>query len=306
MVDAAELLPDELIDEPNLHNIGRSYALLGRTGEALEWFAALPPGPDRAFQIADIHMARGEPAEAFDVLTAAMEADYREIPNAYLWMYIAFKAPALGELDIGGGAARRALEQAQALGDLGHQADAHAAVADIAQARGDPEGADRHYRAARDVAERAGNLLALCTVQIKTARLWTVQGRYTEALAMNDAATELSDRIGFAQMRSEGRHVRARLFARLGRFDEAAAEVTEALAMDELAAGPPRGTSSRGATSRPRKVRPHARASPTTRLSGGQILVKVRLRSIALGGLARRSRATTPIEPPSSQPRRSN
>ena len=111
---------------------------------------------------------------------------------------------------VGEDAAQPALEQAQALGDLGHQADAHAAVADIAQARGDAEAAERHYRAARDVAERAGNLLALCAAQIKTARLWTVQGRYAEALALNDAATELADRIGFAQMRSEGRHVRAR------------------------------------------------------------------------------------------------
>ena len=160
-------------------------------------------------------------------------------PHGYVWTFIAFLAPTLGELDIGEEAARRALEQARALGDLGHQADAHAAVADIAQARGDAEAADRHYRAARDVAERAGNLLALCSAQIKTARLWSVQGRYAEALAMNDAATELSDRIGFAQMRSEGRHVRALVLARLGRFDEAAAEVTEALAMDELAARTP-------------------------------------------------------------------
>ena len=59
VVDAAELLPDELIDEPNLHNVGRSYALLGRMREAMEWFSALPEGTDRAFQIADIHMQRG-------------------------------------------------------------------------------------------------------------------------------------------------------------------------------------------------------------------------------------------------------
>ncbi len=159
-------------------------------------------------------MQRGEPAEAFDGLMAATVAYDHLPPHGYLWTFIAFLAPTLGELDIGEEAARLALEQARALGDLGHQADAHAAVADIAQARGDAEAADRHYRASRDVAERAGNLLALCSVQIKTARLWSVQGRYAEALAMNDAATELSDRIGFAQMRSEGRHVRALIFAR--------------------------------------------------------------------------------------------
>ena len=77
---------------------------------------------------------------------------------------------------------------------------------------------------------------------------------------MNDAATELSDRIGFAQMRSEGRRVRALALARLGRFDEAAAEVTEALAMDRARRrNPGVEPRSRGVTSKTRGVRSHAR-----------------------------------------------
>jgi ATP/maltotriose-dependent transcriptional regulator MalT/DNA-binding SARP family transcriptional activator len=287
VVDAAELLTDDVIDEPNLHNVGRSYALLGRTGEALAWFEKLPPGPDRAFQIADVHMQRGEPAEAWDVLIAGMEAETRELPNGYVWIYLAFLAPTLGELDVGEDAARRALEQADAIGYLGHQADAHAAVADVAQARGDVEAADRHYRAARELAERARNLLALCSVQIKTARLWTVQGRYEDALAMNDAATELADRIGFAQMRSEGRHGRALVYARLGRFDEAGAEVAEALALDELAdRAPAWNLVARGDLESERGEIARARIAYTEALEMSHPR-QVRLRSIALGGLAR-------------------
>jgi DNA-binding SARP family transcriptional activator len=287
VVDAAELLTDDVIDEPNLHNVGRSYALLGRTGEALTWFEKIPSGPDRAFQIADVHMQRGEPAEAWDVLIA--QPDEREVPNGYVWIYLAFLAPALGELDIGEDAARRALEQANAFAPEypGHQADAHAAVADVAQARGDADEADRHYRAAREIAERAQNLLALCSIQIKTARLWTVQGRYAEALAMNDSATELADRIGFAQMRSEGRHGRALIYARLGRFDEAGAEVAQALAFDELADRIPSwNLVARGDLETERGEIARARIAYTEALETSHPR-QVRLRSIALGGLAR-------------------
>ncbi len=286
VVDAAQLVPDELIDEPNLNNVGRCYALLGMEQEALRCFSALTAGTKRAFQIADIHMQWGRSAEAFDVLIAAMEAEGADVSDGYLWTYVAFLAPTLGELEIGERAAQHALEQAESLGDLGHQADAHAAVGDIAQARGDVEEAERHYRAARDIAERARNLLALCSVQIKTARFWTVQGRYAEAQAMNEAATELADQIGFAQMRSEGRHVRARLYARLGRFDEAATEVAEALALDERAI---RSWSwnhvaqgdfyiERGESARARVAYHEALERSDPR--------QVRLRSIALGGLA--------------------
>lgn len=287
VVDAAELLTDDVIDEPNLHNVGRSYALLGRMGEALAWFEKIPYGPDRAFQIADVHMQRGEPAEAWDVLIAGMEAETRELPNGYVWIYLGFLAPTLGELDIGEDSARRALEQADAIGYPGHLADAHAAVADIAQARGDIDAAERHYRAAREIAERARNLLALCSVQVKTARLWTVQGRYEEALAMNDAATELADRIGFAQMRSEGRHGRALVYTRLGKFDEAGAEVAEALALDELADRTPAwNLVARGDLESERGEIARARMAYTEALEGSHPR-QVRLRSIALGGLAR-------------------
>ena len=48
VVDAAEVVPESLIDEGLRHLIGRSHALLGRTGEALAWFEAsrrAPTGP---------------------------------------------------------------------------------------------------------------------------------------------------------------------------------------------------------------------------------------------------------------------
>ncbi len=234
VVDAAEVLPESFVDEELRHLIGRSHVLVGRSGEALEWFAALPPGPDRAFEFADVYTGRGEVSKAFDVLVEALDR-YPDPPHTYCCIYIAFLAPELGELDAGGKAAQLSLELAKESGDLGNLADAHAAVADIAQARGEVRDAERHYQAAREVAERGGNLLALCAAQIKTARFWTVQGRYQEAWSLNNAATELADRIGFALMRSEGRHLRAWLHARAGRFDEGAAELAEAVALDELA-----------------------------------------------------------------------
>ena len=73
VVDAAELLPESFVDEGLRHLIGRSHVLVGRSGEALEWFAALPPGPDRAFEFADVYTGRGELSKAFDVLVEALE-----------------------------------------------------------------------------------------------------------------------------------------------------------------------------------------------------------------------------------------
>ena len=285
VVDAAEVLPESLVDEELRHLIGRSHVLVGRSGEALEWFAALPPGPDRAFEFADVYTGRGELSKAFDVLVEALDR-YPDPPHTYCCIYIAFLAPELGELDAGGKAAQLSLELAKESGDLGNLADAHAAVADIAQARGEVRDAERHYQAAREVAERGGNLLALCAAQVKTARFWTVQGRYQDAWSLNDAATELADRIGFALMRSEGRHLRAWLHARAGRFDEGAAELAEAAALDELAGGADTWDlvaqgdfySERGDVARARIAYREAldRADPRG----------VRMRSIALGGVA--------------------
>ncbi len=286
VVDAAEVLPESFVDGELRHLIGRSHVLVGRSGEALEWFAALPPGPDRAFEFADVYTGRGEVSKAFDVLVEALDR-YPDPPHTYCCIYIAFLAPELGELDAGGKAAQLSLELAKESGDLGNLADAHAAVADIAQARGEVRDAERHYQAAREVAERGGNLLALCAAQVKTARFWTVQGRYQEAWSLNNAATELADRIGFALMRSEGRHLRAWLHARAGRFDEGAAELAEAAALDELAGGADTWDlvahgdfySERGDVARARIAYREAldRADPRG----------VRMRSIALGGLAR-------------------
>jgi ATP/maltotriose-dependent transcriptional regulator MalT/DNA-binding SARP family transcriptional activator len=286
VIETADLLPDELLHDDLLHLIGRCHALLGRTGEALEYFSRLPPGPHRAFQIADVHMQRGESAEAFDVLLGEAAAGSGQRTSIY-HAFIAFLSPSLGELVLGEREAAQALQTADQSGDLGHLADAHAAVADVAQARGDVARAERHYRAARDLGERSGNILALCAVQVKTARLWTVRGRYADALGLVDAATEAADAVGFAQMRSEGRHVRALILARLARFDDAAAELSAADSLDELA-----GRSgawdlvAHGDLERARGDVARARLAYETALRAAHPRA-VRLRSIALGGLAR-------------------
>ena len=189
--------------------------------------------------------------------------------------------------------AEMSLELAKESGDLGHLADAHAAVADIAQARGDVEAAEHHYQAACDIAARGGNLLALCAVQTKIARFWTVHGRYEDAQAFADAAKELADRIAFAQMRSEGRHIRALLYARLGRFDEAAAELAEAEALDRFQS---RSTAwdrvAYGDLYGERGDIARSRIAYHKRWRDGD--PEVRLRSIALGGLARALAADDP------------
>lgn len=286
VVDAATLLPGELVDENLHHLIGRCCALLGRTGEALEWFSTLPPGAHLAFQIADVLMQRGEEAEAFEVLLASIPVEEGG-PHPLHHAYIAFLAPALGELDRGEEAANCALTAAEASGDLGHLADAHTAAADVAQARGAVEQAERHYRAARDFAERKGNLLALCAAETKTARFWTVHGRYEEALALVEAATETADRIGFALVRGEGRHLRAWIYARLGRFDEAAAELAAADALDEAAGrSNPWDLVAHGDLDRERGDIGRARAAYQEALDAADPR-EVRLRSIALAGLAR-------------------
>jgi DNA-binding SARP family transcriptional activator/Tfp pilus assembly protein PilF len=283
VVDVAGLLPESFIDDGLRNLIGRSYALLGSMGEALAWFEGLAPGADRAFEYADVYVNRGELARAFDVLVDAVE---RYPSHPYLQIYLGFVAPELGELEVGERAARRALELAEEDGDLGHQADAHAAVADIAQARGNTDEAERHYRAACELAKRGGNLLALCAAQVKLARLWTTFGRYLEAFPLVETAIETADRTNFAAMRTEGRHLRAWLYARLGRFDEAAVELAEAVALD-VGAGVSTAWDSvahgdfyveRGDVARARTAYRRALDAAEPR--------NVRMRSIAAGGLA--------------------
>jgi ATP/maltotriose-dependent transcriptional regulator MalT/DNA-binding SARP family transcriptional activator len=231
VIEAAELLPQELVTEDVRHLVGRSYAILGSLGRALDWLSGVPMSPELAFQLADIHIYRGETGVAFDTLVAATPTREGET-HSMNFTYIAFAAPAFGELEIGRDAARRALEATEASGDLSHQADAHVALADIAQASGDPESAERHYQAGLELAERAGNLLALSAAQAKTARFLATRGFYQPALGLVEAAIGTADRIGFAQIRSEGRHVRGSIYLGLGRIDEAAAEFEAAKALD--------------------------------------------------------------------------
>ena len=282
-MDAADVLPASLIDDGLRHLIGGSYALLGRMGEALAWYAALPPGADRAFEYADVYMQRGEHGRGFDVLVEAVE---RYPLHPYLQIYLGFVAPVLGELDVGERAARRALELADEDGDPGGQADAHAAVADIAQARGDTDEAERHYRAACELAERGGNLLALCASQVKLARLWTTFGRYPDAFRLVETAIETADRTNFAVMRTEGRHLRAWLYARLGRFDEAAVEVAEAFSLDvRVGASTAWDSVAHGDFYAERGDVARARIAYRRALDAAEPR-NVRMRSIAAGGLA--------------------
>ena len=110
----------------------------------------------------------------------------------------------------------------------GAEAAARTALAMVAAADGDRAANDAHYRAALAAAERAGDALQLIRIHTNRASHFCEEGAFDAALGELAKAIHLSGLAGERTMRSMALSNRAEVHHRLGRMEEAAADVTEA------------------------------------------------------------------------------
>ena len=127
--------------------------------------------------------------------------------------------------------AARAFEIAAQAGDAQALAAAHTVLAMLAALEGDRGGNDAHYLRALDYAQQAGDVLQLVRVRTNRGSRHVEECSYDEALSELDHALRLADLSGFAVFRALALSNRGEALSRLGRFDEAIAdlEVSRAL-----------------------------------------------------------------------------
>lgn len=133
-----------------------------------------------------------------------------------------------GENDRSSDLATRALEDAEAAGSPAAEAAARTALALVAAARGDRAGNDAHYRAALAAARRAGD--ALQTIRIHTNRgsHFCEEGDFAAASEELQSAIDLSELTGERTLRVLALTNRAEVHHRLGRLEDATADIRDA------------------------------------------------------------------------------
>ena len=186
----------------------------------------VPPGV--AWRMGLIHHLRGE-------LDAATEAyargnlDGSDPPNEALVR--AWWAGALwlkGDIDACRTLADAAFEVATAAGDDAALAAAHTVLAMLAAVDSDRRANDAHYLRALDHAERAGDALQAIRIRVNRGSRFTEEGYGDEALGELDIAIGLADLAGFAAFRALALSNRGEALIRLGRLDEAVADLEAA------------------------------------------------------------------------------
>ena len=194
--------------------------------------------PKLAWRIGLIHYLRGELEEAMAAYErgfpitgerpsgAGDGAGLGDIALARAWGAAACWLR--GDLPRARQLATDALQDALASAEPGAEAAARTALAMVAAADGDRAANDAHYRAALAAAERAGDALQLIRIHTNRASHFCEEGAFDAALRELEKAIHLSGLAGERTMRSMALSNRAEVHHRLGRMEEAAADVTEA------------------------------------------------------------------------------
>ena len=116
-------------------------------------------------------------------------------------------------------------------GDPQALAAAHTVLAMLAALEGDRGANDAHYLRALDYAQQAGDVLQLVRVRTNRGSRHVEECSYEEAISELDHALRLADLTGFAAFRALALSNRGEALSRLGRFDEAIADLEASRAL---------------------------------------------------------------------------
>ncbi|WP_436498654.1 BTAD domain-containing putative transcriptional regulator [Actinokineospora sp. HUAS TT18] len=104
-------------------------------------------------------------------------------------------------------------------------AAAHTVLAMVAALDSDPRANAAHYLRALDHAERAGDVLQSIRIRVNRGSHHIAEAQYAQGIAELDVAIRLADLAGFAAFRALALNNRGEALLKLGRLDEARAEL---------------------------------------------------------------------------------
>jgi ATP/maltotriose-dependent transcriptional regulator MalT/DNA-binding SARP family transcriptional activator len=235
VLEAVALVPRPLRTPPIEQLAGEAFQVRGDWDEALRCFERaagdadpLPPG--LAWRMGLLRHLVGRLDEAFAAYgRAGVEGEPRDVALLFAWRASAHWLR--GDADACREDAENAFAVASEADDPKALAAAHTVLAMLAALEGDRAGNDAHYLKALDHAEEAGDVLQLIRVRTNRGSRHVEECAYDEAIAELDLALRLADLAGFAAFRALALSNRGEALSKLGRFDEAVADLEAARAL---------------------------------------------------------------------------
>lgn len=201
------------------------------------WRATEPGGIGESIALSSLanHLGRlHRLKEAEALLRQALVIRGRLVPGSWMeagvYNNLGILAGRRNDLDAAERHFARTLEVDRAIGRDAHSVLANLGI--VARLRGELERAERYTRDAIAGYEAAGDSQRVASKRLNLANIVSDLGRQAEALAIQDRLLEDLPRLGYVDMVPETRFNRALVLRRLGRLDEADADV--ARAQDEL------------------------------------------------------------------------
>ncbi|HEX7299325.1 MAG TPA: tetratricopeptide repeat protein [Solirubrobacteraceae bacterium] len=236
LVEAGGALSAAERDAPLERLLGEAHQLRGDWDEALRCLeraagADVEIDAGLAWRIGLIHHLRGDLETALGTYRRGRED---AMPTSDAALLHAWHASALwlrGDADDCRAHAARAHELAAATGDDRALAAAHTVLAMLAALDGDRAVNDAHYLRALDHAERAHDVLQVIRIRVNRGSRNLEEGAYAAAIAELDLALGLADLGGFGTFRALALTNRGESRLRLGRLDEAIADLEAARAV---------------------------------------------------------------------------
>jgi ATP/maltotriose-dependent transcriptional regulator MalT/DNA-binding SARP family transcriptional activator len=233
VIRALELVPASREDRSIETLAGEAYQMNGQWEAALARFRDATAGDAEldaqiAWRMGLIHYLRGDLDEA-EAAFGRARTDLGRSPDEALALAWHATVDWLRQ-DLEGCRAKadRAFEIAAATDDAQALAAAHTALALVAALEGDRVANERHYGSALEYAERARDTLQTVRVRTNLGSHYLEEGSYEEALSELEVALDLANIAGFALFRALALHNRAEVNRRLGRFEEAVADLRTA------------------------------------------------------------------------------
>ncbi|HET9242732.1 MAG TPA: tetratricopeptide repeat protein, partial [Gaiella sp.] len=229
VLDALALLPSELRTPPLELLAGEAHQIRGDWDEALRCFEragehgdTIPSG--LAWRTGLLLHLGGRLDEAVATYDRASEdGEPRDVALLLAWRASAHWLK--GDADACRIDAKRAFAVASAADDAQALAAAHTVLAMLAALEGDRGANDAHYLRALDYAQQAGDVLQIIRVRTNRGSRHVEECSYEEAISELDLALRLADVAGFAAFRALALTNRGEALAKLGRFDEAIADL---------------------------------------------------------------------------------
>lgn len=232
LIRAADAVAPGVLEAQHWRLLGEALQVRGDWDRALSCFRQASSGTGRldsglAWRMGVIHYFRGDLDEAVSLYQQGMPTDDSPGSRADDARLLAWMASAhwiKGDPVACGELLERAMRLATDAADDRALAAVHTTKAMLAVLEGDRAANDRHFRLALEHAQRAGDVLQTIRIRVNRASHCQDEGRYDEALAELEEAIPMADLAGFAAFQALGLHNRGDTYRCLGRLDEAVAD----------------------------------------------------------------------------------